>query len=359
MIRIFLTACLLSSIGFADDYSFDMDEIEVKTYEYSGYLKAEHKYQKTKDDDTLNNTFGEAQLSFKYFKDDYSLNSEFQINHSNINDEEKNIYTINQLFLNYKVSSNNSFNLGKKSLKWGKGYFFNPVAFLDRKKDPNNPEASKEGYIFANYKYNKSYNSDLKNFSLDVIYMPTSDNTNKDYYDQTSKNIALKSYFLYFDTDIDIIYSYSDKQKDKIGIDFSKNIETNFEIHGEFAKECGGYNSSLIGIKYLTADDLTITSEYFYQSEQLNTTTPFYDNKYFINKFSQKEPFEIVYSSIYYKNSLNIKDDSFQNSLGAVYSFKNNLTLDISYTKNSGDENSEFGKKSVSDTIWSKVVWYF
>ncbi len=350
---------LLSTLLLADDYSFDMDEIEVKTYEYSGYLKAEHKNQQTKTNDTLNSIFGEAQLSFKYFKDDYSLNTQVQVNHTSIDNNEVNKYTTNQLFLDYKVSSNIKLSLGKESLKWGKGYFFNPIAFLDRKKDPNNPEASKEGYIFGHYNYNKSYNNDLKNFSLDIVIMPTSDNLNNDFYNQNSTNIVLKSYFLYLDTDIDIIYSYNDKLKNKIGLDFSKNIETNFELHGEVAKEVNGHFSSLIGIKYLTENDLTITSEYFYQSERLVKTNPFYDTKYFLNKFSQKEPFEIVYSSVYYKNSLNIDDNSHQDSIGGIYSFKNNFVLDISYNKNSGDDLSEFGSKQISDTIWSKVSWYF
>ena len=355
-----LTTCLLiPACLLADDYSFDMDEIEVKTYEYKGYLKAEQKHQKTKAEDTLNSTFGEAQVDFKYFKDKYSLNTQFQVNHSNVNDKEKNIYTTNQLFLNYKFSSNHSINLGKQSLKWGKGYFFNPIAFLDRKKDPNNPEAAKEGYILGNYKYNKSYVGDLKNFSLDIVALSTSTNKNEDFYSQDSKNIAIKSYILYLDTDIDFIYYYSDVLKDKVGIDFSKNIKTNFEIHGEFVKQKDGYNSYILGIKYLTADDLTITSEYFYQSEQLSTIVPYYDNRYFINKFSLKEPMGIVYFTIYYKNSLNIKDDSYQNNIGGIYSFKNNIKLDISYNNNRGDSLSEFGGKQVSDTIWSKVIWYF
>ena len=35
---------------------------------------------------------------------------------------------------------------GKKNLKWGKGYAWNPVNFLDRAKDPNDPDLSLEGY---------------------------------------------------------------------------------------------------------------------------------------------------------------------------------------------------------------------
>ena len=364
--RIILASLIFSNLVFADDYSFteesyafDMDEIEVKTYEYSGYLKSEHKNQQTKTDDTLNSTFSEAQLSFKYFNGDYSLNTQFQVNHSNINDNEINKYTTNQFYLNYKASSNTKYSIGKESLKWGKGYFFNPIAFLDRKKDPNNPEASKEGYILGHYNYNKSYNDDLKNFSFDIVVMPTSNSLNEDFYNHSSTNIAFKSYFLYLDTDIDIVYSYNDKLNDKVGLDFSKNVETNFEIHAEVAKEIGGYFSSLLGIKYLTENDLTITSEYFYQSEQLAKTNPFYDNKYLLNKFSLKEPYGVVYSSIYYKNSLNLNDNSHQDSIGGIYSFKNNFEIDISYNKNSGDDLSEFGNKQISDTIWSKVSWYF
>ncbi len=250
--RIVIASLIFSSLIFADDYSFDMDEIEVKTYEYSGYLKAEQKHQKAQNNDISNNMFGEAQLSFKYFKDKYTLNTQFQANYSNINNQELDIYTVNQLYLNYKQSANHSISIGKESLKWGKGYFFNPISFLDRKKDPNNPEASKEGYIFGHYTYNKSYNSDLKNFSFDAVVMPTSSKLNDDYYNKTSSSLALKSYFLYLDTDIDIVYLYNDKLKDKIGIDFSKNIQTNFEIHGEIAKEFDGVYSYLFGIKYLT-----------------------------------------------------------------------------------------------------------
>lgn len=357
--QIIIVLVLFIGFIFADDYSFNMDEIEVKTYEYNGYLKAEQKNQKTKNNTYQNSSFGEVQLNFKYFKKNYTLNTQLQLNHKNINNSEKNNYTTNQLFLNYKATSNHSVAFGKKSLKWGKGYFFNPVAFLDRKKDPNNPESSREGYILSNYKYNKSYNGDLKNFSLDIVAMPISQNINDDFSNQSSTNIALKSYFLYFDTDIDIIYFYNDRLKDKIGIDFSKNLETNFEIHAETAKEFDGYTSYLIGFKYLTTFELTITSEYFYRSIQLIKSEPFYDHRYFINKFSLKEPFSIVYSSIYYKNSLNTKDNSFQNSLGGIYNFKNNITIDISYNQNKGDSLSEFGSKQIEDTIYSKVIWYF
>ncbi len=357
--RYIVAVCLLFGLVSASEYGFDMDDIETKTYEYSGYLKASHKHQNTKQNKTTNSYLGEALVGFDYFAADWTLKSQFQAKYYGTDDGEKDIWTTNQLYIDYKLSSNSRFDIGKQSLMWGKAYFFNPVAFVDRKKDPNNPEVSKEGYVIAHYKYNKSYEKTLQNFSLDIVYMPTSKDTNDDFLNDNSNTVALKAYFLYFDTDIDIIYFHNDKLEDKFGFDFSKNLLTNFEIHGEYAKHDDENSSFVVGIKYLTSFDLTITSEYFYRSYRLQKPEPFYDKRYFINKLSLKEPFGIVYSSIYYKNTLNTIDNSSQNSLGMIYNFKNDIQLDMSYIKNIGDEKSEFGSKNIEDTILSKLIWYF
>lgn len=367
--QIFIYLLLALSVTlFAEDYDFNLDEIEVKPYEYSGYLKGEHKYQKlnadssqygTKNKNYMNSYFGEANLKFKYFADEFKLESEFMANYSDIDSDQEDVYTINQLYFNYKPNQNHIFDIGKKSLKWGKGYFFNPVAFLDRKKDPNDPENSREGYVLANYKYNKSYQGDLKNFSFDIVMLKNDEDINSDFDGLESNRLALKAYFLYFDTDIDLIYQYANSDNNKIGIDFSKNLLTNFEIHGEFAKNGNSSYSYLLGLKYLTEFDLTITSEYFYQKYELAKSKPFWDNRYLINKLSQKEPLDIIYSSVYFKNSLNMDDNSYQNSFGATYSFKNNIELDVSYIDNTGRQMSEYGSKLVDNLIWTKVTWYF
>ncbi|MEA2019497.1 MAG: hypothetical protein U9N59_13745 [Campylobacterota bacterium] len=356
-------AILLPSIIIADDYSFDMDEletIEVKSYEYSGYLKGEYKYLNRDNQPNIDSYLGEAMINFKYFKDKYTINSEFMANYENIDNEEDDSTSINQLYLNYKQNENHIYTAGKISSKWGKGYFFNPIAFIDRKKDPNNPELTKEGYELLGYKYNKVYqNSNLKNFALDMIYLPTSSTQNDDFYNETSNNIAIKAYFLYFDTDIDIAYLYSDEISNKFGIDFSSNIETNFEIHGEYAKNDNDLYSYILGIKYLTETDLTITSEYYYQNEILSNTEPFWDNRYFLNKFSQKEPFEILYSSLYFKNSLNLNDNSYQNTLGTIYNYKDNIAFDVAIGNNSGSDSSEYGRKPVDKFFTFETKWNF
>jgi len=219
----------------------------------------------------------------------------------------------------------------------------------------------------ANYSYNKSFEGDLKNLKLDFIYMPTSTSVNDDFYHDTSTNLALKLYLLYLDTDIEFIYLYSDEQKDKLGFTFSRNILPHFEVHGEFAKEIDGYHSYLLGLKYVTGTDITITSEYYYNSgglskEEISSSLKllaFSGKSYLVNKFSKKEPFGIVYSSVYFRDMFNTKDNSHLDALGFIYTFKNNIEIDLSYNLNTGNNESEFGKKMVSDFAWLKATWYF
>ena len=43
-------------------------------------------------------------------------------------------------YLSLKPSTSLSFKFGKQTLLWGKGYAWNPVAFVSRPKDPDDPE---------------------------------------------------------------------------------------------------------------------------------------------------------------------------------------------------------------------------
>lgn len=379
MIRSVLALLFLyATISSADDYSFDMESIETKSFEYSGYLRTEYKYQNLntdsplyallgREDKTQNTSLNEALFRFTYYKDDFKLISALSARYVNIDGTDESLFTAYQLYAHHTFSINHSIDVGKKTLKWGKGYFFNPAAFLDRPKDPTQPENAYEGYVMANYSYNKSFEGDLQNLKLDLIYMPTTSSVNDDFYHATSTNLALKLYLLYLDTDIEFIYFYSDEQKDKIGFTFSKNILPHFEIHGEVAKELNGYHSYLLGLKYVTQSDINIISEYYYDSDGLTKDEirsslkllAFAGKSYFVNKFSKKEPFGIVYSSVYFRDMFNTEDHSHLDALGFIYTFKNNIEIDLSYNLNTGNEESEFGKKMVSDFAWLKATWYF
>jgi len=372
--KLLLSLVLISSL-YGDEYEFDMGAIEQEPYEYSGYLRLDDKAQRLNSEPTKyqNYIHAEALFDFSYDYEMFNFTSSFIAAHDYIKDvTSDNDFGVNDLYIEAKLNTNHTLLVGKESLMWGKGYYFNPVAFFDRPKDPNDPTKTREGFVIAKYSYNKSFQSELKNLSFDFVYLPSTEEINKDYYNlvtdkKDANNIALRLYMLLYDTDIDIIYNYSDEANEKIGVDFSKNIQTNFEVHGEYANVLDGGYTYLLGLRYLTDFEMTIISEYLYRSEgltreEIEMTTlsiPFIAKDYAITLITQKEPFDFLYFSIYYKNMMNLQDHSMQNKVGASYSFKNNVDADLSYNLNSGDNLSEFGKKSVEDFLWLRLTWKF
>lgn len=358
----------------ADEYDFDMDAIEKTPYEFSGYLRLEDKAQRLNPDKKSQNYLHlEGLVDFSYTYDIFKFKTSVMGTYDHIKDKtSESEAPINELYLEAKLNTNHTLLAGKESLKWGKGYFANPVAFFDRPKDPSQPTLAREGYILAKYSYNKSFDSELKNLSFDFVYLPSGYDVNKDYYrlvtdSKGSDNFATRIYMLLYDTDIDFIYNYSNETNEKIGIDISKNIQTNFEIHAEYAKVVDGGYDYLLGIRYLSDYELTVISEYIYNSEgltkeQIQTSSsmqPFIAKDYLITLLTQKEPLDILYFSAYFKNMINMQDSSMQNKLGVTYSFKNNIETDLSYNLNSGKKLSEFGKKQVEDFLWLRVTWSF
>ena len=374
MKKLLLSLALITSV-YGGDYDFDMGATQLDPYEYSGYLRLDDKAQRlnTNPDEYQNYVHVEGLFNFSYDYEIFSLSSSFIATHDYIKDiVSDNSFGVNDLYIEAKLNTNHTLLVGKESLMWGKGYFFNPVAFFDRPKDPSDPTKAREGFVIAKYSYNKSFQSELKNLSFDFVYLPSREDINEDYYnlitdEKDANNIAMRLYMLLYDTDIDIIYNYSDEASEKIGIDFSKNIQTNFELHGEYANVFDGGYTYLLGLRYLTDFELTIISEYLYRSEgltkeEIETTTlsvPFIAKDYAITLITQKEPFDFLYLSLYYKNMMNLQDYSMQNKVGASYAFKNNIDADLSYNVNSGDRLSEFGNKMVEDFLWLRLTWKF
>ena len=353
-----------------------MGATQLDPYEYSGYLRLDDKAQRLNrsTDEYQNYVHIEGLFNFSYDYEIFALTSSFIATHNYIKDVVSDSdAAVNDLYIETKLNTNHTLLAGKESLMWGKGYFFNPVAFFDRPKDPSDPTKAREGFIMAKYSYNKSFQSELKNLSFNFVYLPSREDINEDYYKlitdkKDANNIALRLYMLLYDTDIDIIYNYSDEASEKIGIDFSKNIQTNFELHGEYANVLDGGYTYLLGLRYLTDFELTIISEYLYRSEgltkeeiekKLELNIPFIAKDYAITLITQKEPFDFLYFSVYYKNMMNLQDHSMQNKVGASYSFKNNIDADLSYNINSGDKLSEFGNKIVEDFLWLRLTWKF
>jgi hypothetical protein len=102
-----------------------------------------------------------------------------------------------------------------------------------------------------------------------------------DFENNDKLNIAGRFYLLLYDMDIDLMFLTGGSRSDRYGFDFSRNITTNFEIHGEFAYfrsiqknvlDSKGYRYSIegdaisyvVGFRHLTSFDLTTIIEYYH-----------------------------------------------------------------------------------------------
>lgn len=418
---------LCSSVQGAEEYKFEPSEIEKKPYHIGGYgefrpvlngLDQSAALYKVK---YYNQNVGERtqEYNFKglidgsYEKDNARLFVRFNydLNHTyeGWSDEGK----LYEGYLSLKPSSSVSLDLGKKTLKWGKGYAWNPVAFIDRPKDPNEPDLALEGFWAGSGDYIQSFQGPLKTLSFTPVVLPVSEKVNDDFSKVEGINVAGKLYFLLYDTDIDLIAFTGGSRTTRYGMDFSRNISTNFEIHGEFAYiedfqkklvDANGNVSSkdydaisyLLGIRYLTQTDTTFIFEYYrngtgYTENEIRDFYRFIDkgyNQYLLTgkdsllkrasnvmagsygqpnpmtdylylRVSQKEPFDILYFTPALTTILNLRDQSFSIAPEVLYTGITNLELRLKAMFLVGGGETEFGEKPNEYRLEFRARYYF
>jgi len=321
--------------------------------------------------------------------------------------------TIDEGYLSFKPSSTLNMSIGKKVLMWGKGYAWNPVGFAGRQKNPDDPDLALEGYIVATADYIKSFSGPLKVITITPAIIPVYDHINTDFGTRNSTNYAGKMYLLLYDTDIDFMFQEGNSRPSRFGMDFSRNITSNFEIHGELAhidnitkrtidrngtitQSTNDTESYLLGIRYLTEADTTFIFEYCrngtgFTGEEMNEFFSLVDDgmndyrssgdetllqkaravtegnygkqnpmmDYLYMRISQKEPFDILYLTPSVTCMYNVEDDSFSLSPELLYTGITNLELRLKAGFIVGSENTEFGEKQNDYRVELRVRYYF
>jgi len=418
------------SVSLAEEYKFDISEIEKKPYHLGGYAEFRPilfgldrdaslyklRFFNRDEGNTLEEYNGKLQLEGSFEKGIARLfvRTNFDLKYSYLgwehNDTQRMIY---EGYLSLKPSPSLSFKFGKQTLLWGKGYAFNPVAFVSRPKDPDDPELALEGYITASADYIKSFQGPLKTVSITPVIFPVYKDINDDFGTVDRLNFAAKLYFLLYDTDIDLIGLTGGSKTNRFGIDCSRNVTTNFEIHGEFAfinnqtkkviDSQGNISESkfdvksyLLGIRYLTASDTTFIFEYYrngtgFTHLEMKDYFSFIDrgydlflskaNKsllkkaasvtqgnygrsnsmkdYFYLRISQKEPFNILYFTPAITTIMNLNDRSFSFSPELLYTGFTNWELRLKGFAIVGPKGTEFGEKPNDYRMELRVRYYF
>jgi len=431
MVLVFLFSFLSSifgvlSLAAAEEYTFDVSETEKKPYHIGGYAEIRPvlsgldrdaslyklKFYNRDEGSTLEEYNATLQLEGSLEKGIARLFFRTSTDYKNSYIGEDLKTTVYEGFLSLKPSSALTIDIGKKTLKWGKGYAWNPAAFVDRPKDPEEPDLNLEGFIVASADYIKSFQGPLKTVSFTPVLVPVYEDVNDDFGETGHMNFAAKLYLLLYDTDIDFIFLAGGSKTERYGMDFSRNITTNFEIHGEFAyinnykkifvdnngrTSATQYDakSALIGMRYLTVKDTTYILEYYrngtgFSPAEMRDYFTFINNGYDIYvstgsdallktanmiasnygrpnpmkdylylRVSQKEPFDILYFTPSITGILNLSDKSFSLSPEFLYAGITNLELRLKASFISGDSLTDYGEKQNDYKVEFRARYYF
>jgi hypothetical protein len=307
----YLTAGELDNI----DISMDLEDVD-KPYSYKGYIKPELYY--IDDKDKYKEIKTELNLEGDYKKNEWYLKGNWSGYYINDEKDKQTFGVMNELYVKYG-NVNKNLTAGKELLKWGKGYAYSAVSFFTRPKNPLYPEDLKQGYELVHFKTITATDTAVKNYSLDLIYMPVTDTLNSDL--QKSQNTGAKLYMLYKNIDIDLMFRHSNAEADLFGGDFSFNILTELEAHGEYAVDSESNSSYLIGLKYAGDYDYTVTAEWY---------KDWNGNKFVYGKVSRKD-FCIDYLTAYVTGIRNYKQNMNSLLIGGNYDFKNNFITTLEY----------------------------
>lgn len=434
MIRPALIALLLALLAWpvpagAGEYDFAIPEAEKKPWELGGRLELRYGQHWLND--------SSARYRLNYFRDDpgdmtdewrpqielkgsyrWGMAQVHLLTHHEYREAYEGGEATNRVYEGYlslKPSANLTLEAGKKSFLWGKGYAWNPAGFINRAKDPDDPELNLEGFTAIGGDYIKSFTSgSLQNLAITALALPVLDGwENTELGESGDINYAVKLYLLWYDTDLDFIYFNGPDQPEGFGFDFAKNLAENFEVHGEIglrrdvnrvvldaagnaAVSQEDQLSYLLGLRYLTASDTTIIAEYFHNGagygpgelddfftyqqaawdQWLATgndaimqradqaTRPYYRQRTFAQdylylKISQKEPWDILYFTPWLAMIVSLTDGSFNLQPGATYAPITNLEFNLRIGIPLGDSGTEFGEKpdTVRPEFW--VRYYF
>ena len=422
-------ALLLSvaSVQAAEENSFDASEYEKKPFELGGYVQFKQEdlslnrdgafyklgYYKLPQRTDLGRSTGTMELLGKLRQGigtfDFHTHSDLQRDQLT-HDHDSILY---EAAYSIRPDPGLTLEVGKRTLRWGKGYAWNPIGFVERPKDPNDPDLGREGYVMADGDVIFHREGALQTIAFTPVLLPVANNINSDFGATGHLNPAAKLYLLYRDTDIDFAWQGQGSRPGRFGMDFSRNLSSNFEIHGEWARikqfarpvtdstgrvttDVANATSYLLGLRYLTAADTTYLAEYYHngtgysdqQAQQFyqlvsaafaqlqqggssmllqkalslsqgsyGRPNPGTDYLYF--RAQQKDALGIVYFAPAITAMMNLQDRSFQLTPELDYTGINNLELRLRAFLLQGGSGTDFGEKQMSRRLELYAKYYF
>ena len=429
-LRLFWPLVLLfavTSANAAEEYTFDSSAFEKKPFELGGYVQLKQEdfalnragalyklnYLGQPQREDLGRTTGTMQLvgKLRYGIGTFDFHTNSDLQRDQLAHDHDNV--LFEAAYSIRPTPGITIEAGKRLLRWGKGYAWNPIGFVERPKDPNDPELAREGFVMADSDLIFNPGGNLQTIAFTPVLLPVGNDVNSDFGSSGHLNPAAKLYLLYRDTDIDFAWQGKGSRAARFGVDFSRNIVSNFEIHGEWARiqqftrhvtdsagvvtsQVGNVTSYLLGLRYLTASDTTYIAEYyrngtgysdqearqFYQFVNTNFTqfqqtgstaliqkalslsqgsygrpNPGKDYLYF--RAQQKDALGIVYFQPSITAMMNWQDRSFQVTPELLYTGVKNFDLRLRLFLLQGESSTDFGEKQNSRKLEFYARYYF
>ena len=413
----FLTMIIGPANAVSQEYSFEIPEEEEPSLQFNGNLDVKWAFLQSRNESPIYrfqfSEYSDMENYLSQYRLDYYFNSEYRNKKLFFRMKTYTQYSKNdpldiflyELYGSLNLSPKLSMGIGKKRFIWGKGYAFNPVGYVNTEKDPENPDLALAGKSMVFLNYNKSYDSNtLRNFSFSGIVLPPEPEYNEKFGNAKNTEYAAKLYFLVKNVDIDFMMFNGKNNMSRYGFDFSTNIKSNLEIHGEWSYNLNQLKNSiydnditselydgasyLVGLRYLNKFNTTFILEYYfnggglsefqygdflsYLRNALETDDQIVINnakrnmtlishsktlmkEYLYFNIKHPEPFSLVYSSFSVFLIYNLADKSLLISPRLNYSPFTNFELMIWPSFTSGKTNSEFGNKMFSKKF---EVWF-
>jgi hypothetical protein len=400
LILLFLLLIGIQTIGFAQDedlYNFDVDEFEKKIWEWKGMLSFSATSKTYNQDSVIyplkfpNNESGSNELELSLALEsrwdwEWSrlfIAGEVSTMKSSISENDEDDSVLSEAYWQLAEFEPHNFEIGKRLLRWGKGYAFNPVALMERTKNPEDPEASREGLWTTQAIWITGALAGFETTSINLVYLPIREDINEDYQTEIVEDDiwGFKLYGLIGTTDIDIYaVNWEQEEVTQWGVDFATNLSVNFEIHGEYVSsnyEEFDRNEALLGLRYLTDTDVTWIAELYSDSEGLTAAESevLYENienssgikkqsylsqiqqrktinqNYGYIKVSVKEPFNWLYFTPSLSWLGNLDDQSSNISTQMSYTPSDNWVMLLTWQHMAGRQYTQYGENVVQDKL--------
>ncbi|WP_457576434.1 hypothetical protein [Desulfomarina sp.] len=407
-------------------FGFDLESFAKKPLQWGGYLEGKFEHfslnkggslyflgDPDRDRSTLDRGTGTLQVDGSYSLNRNSFNWLIKASASQDQERYDDWADIYEAYLRLRPADMVTVEAGKQSYKWGTGYAWNPVGFLNRRKDPNDPGEDLEGFISLEGSWIRSFGSTVESMAATVSILPVWDGVNEEFGRRDHINLAARLYLLVKKTDIDLVCFAGDSRSSRYGVDFATNISTNFAIHGEFAwipnanrvvleqddtLQLEEYSSTsyLLGMRYLSDRNVTTILEYYHNGNGYtqDEMSRFYrlayaareeqkpaaaarllekamtvsrsgygalqtGRNYGYARVTWKEPFDILYFTPGITGIFNIDDRSWMLTPELLYTGVTNWELRLRVSFLSGRYLAEYGEKATENKIELRARYFF